>query len=397
MYDDTSMQILEYHRSMLDDRVRTDSFLRAIMKTVKPGDIVLDLGCGTGLLSYFACIAGARRVYAVEQSPIIELAKAISQHNGFQDQVTFYNDWSTNVDLPELVDVIITETIGNLGFEEGVLGWVIDAKKRFLASGGQIIPRSIEMMLVPTGNSEWHDEMFTWNQELYSMDFSPAYSLVVNNILWAEWTNPESFLSEPQSLVRIDLMEVEQAGFSEETTFVAQRDGLLDGLGGWFSAELTPGLNVSNAPPNQTPSWNQTFFPVERPLKVSAGDHILVGIKARDNAEHWEWRVVVEGSSNGSSRSHAANRFVGKSKSGKLGSPEHQRSPHHTPVRTEEAEVDLFILSLMDGATPLGDIARQAAAIFPAYFTSYEGALEYAAYLSEDYARWSSPERSRTP
>ena len=113
---------------MLEDRERTGGFLGAILNAVKPGDIVLDVGCGTGVLSYFACIAGARRVYAVEQGPIIELAKDICQHNGFQDQVIFCNDWSTNVDLPEQVDIIITETIGNLGFEEGILGWVIDAK-----------------------------------------------------------------------------------------------------------------------------------------------------------------------------------------------------------------------------------------------------------------------------
>ena len=377
--------------------MRTGSFLRAIMKTVKPGDIVLDIGCGTGVLSYFACLAGAKRVYAVEQGPIIELAKAICHHNGFDDRVVFFNDWSTNVDLPEQVDVIITETIGNLGFEEGVLGWVIDAKNRFLAPDGQIIPRSIEIMLVPTSNPDWHDEMSTWSQELYSLDFSPAYSLVINNILWAEWTNPELFLSEPQSLVRFDLMEVDQVGFSEETTFIAQRDGLLDGLGAWFSAELTPGLVVSNAPPNQTPSWNQTFFPVERPLRVSAGDPILVGIRAKDNAEHWEWHITVDGSSNGNFHSKGRNRFMGKTLYGRLRSPMQQHSPDYVPVRTEEAEVDLMILSLMDGIRPLNEIARQAAVSFPAYFPSFSGALEYAAQLAEDYAHGVSPERSRTP
>ena len=122
MYDDRTLQIIEYHRSMLIDEVRTTSFLRAILGAVKPGDVVLDMGCGTGVLSYFACIAGARRVYAVEQGPIIELAKAICQRNGYQERVIFLNDWSTNIDLPEPVDVIITETIGNLGFEEGILG-----------------------------------------------------------------------------------------------------------------------------------------------------------------------------------------------------------------------------------------------------------------------------------
>lgn len=395
MYDDTSLQMLEFHRSMLDDRVRTGSFLKAILKTVNPGDVVLDLGCGTGVLSYFACMAGAKRVYAVEQGPIIELAKSICQHNGFQDQVTFYNDWSTHVDLPEEVNVIITETIGNLGFEEGVLGWVLDAKKRFLAEEGRIIPQSIEMVLVPTENPEYHEDVNIWNQELYSLDFSPAHSLAVNNLLWADWSTGDLFLSKPASLVNIDLKQIENTDFSEQVSFVAQRDGLLHGLGGWFSAELTPGLTISNAPPNQTPSWNQTFFPIERQFKVSAGDCILVEVKVRDNAGHWEWLITVDGSSYGSPVSPGGSRFVGKSSSGRLRSPVHQSSPDHMPVRTEEAEVDLLILGLMDGATALGEIACQAAAQYPAYFTDYEGALEYAARLSEDYARWASPARAQ--
>ena len=94
MYDDTTLQIIEYHLSMLIDEVRTTSFLRAILGAVKPGDVVLDMGCGTGVLSYFACIAGARRVYAVEQGPIIELAKAIQQKAAEHPEVrkfeTFY-------------------------------------------------------------------------------------------------------------------------------------------------------------------------------------------------------------------------------------------------------------------------------------------------------------------
>ena len=75
-------------------------------------------------------------------------------------------------------------------------------------------------------------------------------------------------------------------------------------------------------------------------------------------------------------------------------SPAHQRSPDYIPVRTEEAQVDLLVLGLMDGITPLGKIARQAAAQYPAYFTSCERALEYVSKLSEDYARWATYERT---
>ena len=119
MYDKTPLQTLDFHRSMLVDEERCRSFMRAIFKTVRPGDIVLDIGSGTGILALFACLAGARHVYALEHDGVIEVARRICRDNGFGDRVTFVRDWSTNVELPERVDVVITETIGNIGFEEG--------------------------------------------------------------------------------------------------------------------------------------------------------------------------------------------------------------------------------------------------------------------------------------
>ena len=77
MYDDTSLDILDYHASMLLDEVRTSAYFKAIQEIVEPGDVVLDLGCGTGIMSYFACMAGAEKVFAIEQGPILELAKVI--------------------------------------------------------------------------------------------------------------------------------------------------------------------------------------------------------------------------------------------------------------------------------------------------------------------------------
>ncbi len=388
MYDETTLQALDYHLSMLLDEKRTTSFLRAIIKTVKLGDIVLDMGCGTGILSYFACMAGARRVYAIEKGPIIDLAKAICQHNGFQDRVVFFNDWSTKIDLPESVDVIITETIGSLGFEEGILGWIIDAKKRFLNTGGQVIPRSLELVLVPTENPEYQDYVDSWSPNLYSLDFSPARSMAVNNLLWAKWTTTDLFLSEPASLVNFDLMDVESTDFSGQISFIARRDGLLHGLGGWFSAELTPGLTISNTPPELAPSWNQTFLPIERPLLVRTGDRLDIEVAVRDNAAHWEWRVILNRSTNEGTLSNSTTEFVHNSRMGKLGSNQHPRSPDFMPVRTEKAEVDLLILGLMDGATPLSEIAHRAVAAYPVYFSSYERALEYASNLSDHYAGW---------
>jgi protein arginine N-methyltransferase 1 len=386
MYDDTSLQTIEYHRSMLLDKERTGSFLRAILRTVKAGDVVLDMGCGTGILSYFACMSGARRVYAIEQDPIIELAKAICQQNGYQDRVVFVNDWSNNIELPEPVDVIVTETLGNIGFEEGILGWVMDAKERLLAEGGRIIPRSIELVLVPVENSRDYANIESWGQRFYSLDLSPARSLAANHLLWAE-LSPDSFLSEPASLVCVTLSGIESADIGGEVTFLVKRDGVLHGIGGWFIANLAPGVKITNAPPLKTLSWNQAFLPLERPLAVRAGDHLGVEIQTSSNAAQWQWGVTINGAAGGEATSREVIGSEGSSLAGELLASTNGRSPDYTPTRNEEGDVDLLILQMMDGATPVGEIARQVIARFPTQFTSYERALEYVYDLSDDFGR----------
>ena len=61
-------QRLAMHRLMLRDRVRNETFREGIGAAVTPGNVVLDVGAGTGILSLFCIQAGAQRVYAVERT-----------------------------------------------------------------------------------------------------------------------------------------------------------------------------------------------------------------------------------------------------------------------------------------------------------------------------------------
>jgi predicted RNA methylase len=54
--------MLEVHRGLLQDETRTNAFRDAIRRSVTPDSVVLDLGTGSGILSFFAAEAGARRV-----------------------------------------------------------------------------------------------------------------------------------------------------------------------------------------------------------------------------------------------------------------------------------------------------------------------------------------------
>jgi protein arginine N-methyltransferase 1 len=279
MYDRTILETIEYHHSMLTDDTRMQRYLRAILKAVEPGDVVLDIGSGSGILAYFACIAGAKRVYAVEQDPIVELARAIRNHNGFQDRVVFLDDWSDQVEIPEPVNVIVTETIGNIGFEEGILGWIIDAEERLLAQDGRIIPGSIELMVAPVETPDALDLLDDWTKKMYALDLSPVRAVVANNLLWINLL-PNMFLSRPATMIRSELAKVKSTDIAGESVFVAGRDGLVQGLGCWFKAELVPGIAISNDPSPKDSSWTQILLPLERPLPVSAGDRLHVHIQA---------------------------------------------------------------------------------------------------------------------
>ena len=99
----------------LTDEVRLSAYQRPINATVRPGDVVPDLGSGTGILGLFACRAGAAHVYSIEVGSIIGLAREICRVNGFLDRVTYMRGLSTELELSRKADVVVADEIGNLG------------------------------------------------------------------------------------------------------------------------------------------------------------------------------------------------------------------------------------------------------------------------------------------
>ena len=91
----------EVHRTMIRDRVRTEAFRRAIDSVVRRGDIVLDVGAGSGILSVFAAQAGAARVYAVERTTIAVLAQELAAANGVAETVRVIQGDVIGLDLPD--------------------------------------------------------------------------------------------------------------------------------------------------------------------------------------------------------------------------------------------------------------------------------------------------------
>src|SRR3954454_9887879 len=101
--------VVDEHREYLADSVRVATFAAALGALVRPGDIVLDLASGTGILGLLACRAGAARVYAIEIGSIVEVARQIARDNGFGDRIVSIHDMAERASLPERVDLIVTD------------------------------------------------------------------------------------------------------------------------------------------------------------------------------------------------------------------------------------------------------------------------------------------------
>ena len=291
-YGNAEAEILDYHRSMLVDETRMCAFRDAIAATVRPGDVVVDIGAGTGVLSFLACMAGARRVYAAESGPVIDLARELSRANGFDERIIFIPEWSTTIEIPEPVDVVITETIGNAAFDEGIVAWTIDARRRFLREGGRVVPRTVELWMAAAESWDDHAEVSDWSAPFLPVDYTAARRRA-EQTLWSADLAADDLLTPPTPVAEVDLRMVEDPVVDASGELRVHRDGTLHGMACWFRSELADGISLTNAPPTPSPSWCQGFLAVPRPLAVTAGDLLdwQIGVSA-DGAE-WKWRIDV--------------------------------------------------------------------------------------------------------
>jgi SAM-dependent methyltransferase len=283
--------MLDYHRELLHDELRTSAFREAISRTVRPGDVVIDLGCGSGILSFFACQAGAARVYAIDSTRMADVAAFLARHLGFADRITVINQESREVTLPERATVLISETLGVTGFDEGIAGSVKDARARLLTEDARIIPCRLAVSMVPVElDYDYEKHVAFWSEPRYGLDLSPLRLFASNSVAFAH-IRGNAHLAPPAELFSLGVGDVTEGHGS--ASFTAQRDGFLHGFGAFFTATLIDGLTLSNARARET-SWSQAFLPLEVPVQMHAGGRIDVELQM-DDGRSWRWRGNAAG------------------------------------------------------------------------------------------------------
>jgi predicted RNA methylase len=264
------------HEDILLDKIRCEAYREAIYRTVKPGDVVVDLGAGTGLLSFFALQAGARRVYAIEMTGIADVAAELIEANGFRDRITLIRQASSRARLPERCDVLLTETLSAFCFDtENTIEFVADARERFLKPGGRVVPESANTFLLPYYSNAFGSGRM--RARFYDLDYRPfTKKLFCEYRIVRASGEPFMALSEPALCYHVDFRKDRENPGISFVPFRITSDGRVDGFLGWFEARLCEGVTLSNSPYLPLTSWWQLYLPVAEQPQYHAGQTMLL-------------------------------------------------------------------------------------------------------------------------
>ncbi|XP_018024031.1 protein arginine N-methyltransferase 6 isoform X2 [Hyalella azteca] len=271
----------EVHRTMIEDQVRTDAYHKAIMQdpSFVKDKIVCDVGCGSGILSLFCAQAGAKKVYAIEASQIAMLAKKSVIANGFEDIITVLEGRAEDVELPEKVDVIVSEWMGYMMLYETMLPSVLHIRDKWLKPGGVMFPERA-VLKVAMGEASWITK-YEENTYDFWIALNPMYGLDMTLFAdhavekYSEYAHvfmmpQKDVLSLPATVCDFDLNTV-----TAEQLLSVKADIKLSSMGSrrlnclvfWFDVFFPGGVKLSTSPDLEDTHWQNTVLPLP-PTKV---------------------------------------------------------------------------------------------------------------------------------
>lgn len=293
---------LSEHEEMLNDSIRVHAYHDGIRRNVQRGDVVLDLGTGSGLLAFMASRAGASKVYAVEHSDFIDVAREIADHNQITN-IEFVQANSREFTPPEPVDVVLHEQMGDELFNENMVENILDLRKRVLAPGGRILPAHFKLFIEPVVFNESMRVRRFWNttlpdgidlRHLEQSTTAARFDTGRTDQLWVRPGAVASTLSTPSPILDFDLHTldgVEALQLDHVVSRKAESDVVVDGLCVWFEAAFDSETSLTTSPLAQVTSWGNRMFRLDQ--EVANGESLRCHVNLGQLTDASTWSVEV--------------------------------------------------------------------------------------------------------
>ncbi|ETN41200.1 uncharacterized protein HMPREF1541_03135 [Cyphellophora europaea CBS 101466] len=289
------------HELMIKDTIRTDAYRDFIYdnKHIFTGKTVLDVGCGTGILSMFCARAGAARVVAVDNSDIINKARENVFKNKLDDRITCVRGKIEEVILPVTkVDIIVSEWMGYCLLYESMLDSVIYARDKYLAPGGLMVPSHAVIKVAPLGDSDLRTSHIDFWRDVYGFDMTAMIEKAHEEVLIRTMESKE-LAGEAATILELNLhtASVADLSFTKPFTTTWKDDhDTLEGFIIWFDTPFAPDstskaidnrwLNLSTSPAGTPTHWQQGVLLIEHPKdKFTAGDALEGTVSYRKREE----------------------------------------------------------------------------------------------------------------
>lgn len=281
---------LSQQQNMMQDYIRTSTYQRAIHSNSDDfkDKVVLDVGAGSGILSFFALQAGARKVYAVEASSMAKHAQLLVQSNNLGGRIEVIAGKIEEIVLPEPVDIIISEPMGYMLFNERMLETYLHAKKWLRsASEGRMFPSRGDLHVAPFSDAQLYIELtnkanFWFSKDFHGVDLRALHSAATNEYFRQPVVDTFDIRICMAKTVRhiIDFQKANESDLhciSIPLEFVSNQTGHIHGLAFWFDVAFI-GSNqtvwLSTSPSQPLTHWYQVRCLLNTPLFVNKGQQI---------------------------------------------------------------------------------------------------------------------------
>lgn len=373
--------------TMINDQGRMDAYFNALRNVIDSNSVVLDIGAGTGIFTLLACNFGARKVYAIEPEEIIQVAIDLAAINNFSEKITFIQDLSSRVELPEKATVIVSDLHGTLPLFSHHLPSVIDARKRHLSSGGTLIPEQDKLWAAVAELPELYERYSEpWNGKKYGIAMEPALQKVMNST-WAIKQSDAQAITEPKCWFTLDYYTLESPDASGEISWHIEKAGIAHGIWLWFDSVLSSGISFSNAYDQPKHVFGTLFLPWPEPVFLEVGDTVSILLQANlvgdDYVWRWKSKVFVQDDPNKIKADFKQSSFYSSHFSL---SNMRKRAANHIPRLNEDGLIDFHIMNLMDQGVTLENISHKIVEKFPERFRDLYQALAYIGELSIKYS-----------